>query len=257
MAVTPMPNLSLSESFDALDIENRPIDVLLLANLGPIDAKSFGYELNSQVEIWNTAIGILSARIESFQNEGADQILTRAQRKSKMRLEDEQLCKTMAQQLSEPAATSLLWRYIAQTLVNNKITFTTAGSNWPDFTGAGAEPAPSTPADRARLISQAKILIHADLTGGGPGNALLAAGLGTAVVARQHPLEHEGGIFSVLEMEKEVAVFLTVRELVQTIRDLLKNPEKRRKMAENAHQRCLSEHRPESRLKQLISIASS
>lgn len=257
ISVTPPPCFAQIEAFDELDLENRPIDVLLLADLCPIDAKSFGYELNAQATVWNAAIDILNARIESFQNDSVDQILTRAERKTKIRLEDEQLRSSMIRQLDGPAANTLLWKFIAQSLTNHNITFKTAGHHWPGYAGVATAPSPTSMAARCRLISQAKILVHADLTGTGPAGALLAAGQGTAVVARQHPLEHEGGIFSVLEIEQETAVFLTARELVQVIRDLLKNPEKRREMAQKAYHRCRKDHLAETRLRHLISIANS
>jgi hypothetical protein len=108
------------------------------------------------------------------------------------------------------------------------------------------------------VLCRTKVVIHADVTGLLTGDALLAAGCGAAVVARQHPSNAlPGGLDTLLTPDREMLTFLAIRELIPALRRLLDDSSYRRKLTARAMQRCLADHMPERRLEVLKTAATS
>lgn len=259
LSVIPPPCLKSVDAAHAEDIVDRPIDVAIFANLGPTEAAVFGYTLTTPRNIWNTVVDLLSAEIENYTDQGGriDTLFARAEEKLHVRIEDNDLRKSMIESLENWVAPRLRWKHIAQCLVDNDITIDIHGFGWPDKTGAQIHP-PVLLEQQVAVLRQSKLMIHADLHGTVSATAMLAAGNGAVVLAQSHPRDNEpGGLCSLLKNDEEMVRFANIQELIHTIHRLLRNDTKRQKIATHAIKRCQMEHLPANRLKQIKIAASS
>ncbi len=259
LSVIPPPCLKSVDTAYFEDTAERPIDVAIFANLGPTEAAVFGYTLTTPRNIWNTVVDLLNAEIENYTDQSGriETLFARAEEKLRIRIEDNDLRKSMIESLGNWVVPRLLWKHIAQCLVKNDITMDIHGLGWLDISGAHIHP--PVPLDQqVAVLRQSKFMIHVDLNGAVSTTAMLAAGNGCVLLARAHPKDSEsGGLCSLLKNDEEMVRFHHISELIHTIRRLLRNDSKRQKIAANAVNRCQKEHTPGARLKQVKIAASS
>ena len=237
--------------------DDRPIDVLILADLDPTAPDRYGYTLHTHVQLWRAACDLIKARIETFTEDQADSVLTRAEQKMDLRVE-EAVRKSMVGVLGAMVGNGILWTNLAQVLVDNKVRIEVRGSGWSCHPLADIAQPVGGLADRYRVLRMAKLVICADVTGEVDGRPLAAAGCGAVVVARSHPRDtRPGGLATLLKSGAEMVTFQYGRELLAAIRQLLASADLRRQIAGAAWQRCRAEHAPLARLKGLEVAASS
>jgi hypothetical protein len=236
---------------------DRPIDVLICADLDPTDPEHYGYTLHTHVQLWRTACDLIKARVETFTEDQAEAVLARAEHKVGLRVE-EAVRKAMASVLGVVVGNSILRANLAQTLVNNKVSMAVRGSGWGDLPLADIAQPIGGMAEQHRVLRMAKLVVFADVTGEVDVLPLAAAGCGAVVVARSHPRDTQpGGLATLLKSGAEMVAFQYGRELVAAIRQLLGSADLRRRISGAAWERCRAEHAPPARLKGLEAIASS
>jgi hypothetical protein len=234
-------------------MNGRPIDVLILADVSPMEATRFGYTLNTHARIWRTAVDMIQARIEHLTDKDIPDLLARAESKAEAKIEDPALRETMLGQLTHYAANSLAWLFFGKAIVRREFTVEIRGSGWEE----SGRPL-SGPAERDELISQAKLLLHQDVTGEVSPAVMNAAGAGTVILTHRHPRDEEpGGLATLLTAGEECVTFAGVRDLLATIADLLAEGGRLGQISQKARSRCLSNHMPFHRLDVLRTAASS
>jgi len=232
--------------------------VAVFTDVGPVDPTTFGPQLPTHAEIWKVATGLLAARIETFTEDRAEAVLARAEAKLGTRIEQPAVRREMLQVLWSHVAPSLLWRFIVQVLLDNNFSLSVHGEGWHDVLGPVAGGPAHAPAERARIMRQARIVIYADVAGQVTSVPLLAAGSGSVLIARAHPRDTEpGGLHTLLQPGREMLSFSHARELLGHVGQLLGDEPRRRAMADRAYQRCRSDHGPSVRLAALRIAASS
>jgi len=256
LSVCPPPCLT-PVAPDSVEHE-RPVDVVMITDTGPIDAAALAPRLPSYAQIWKAAADLLSAQIETFTTDQAEAILSRTEEKARARIDEPRTREEMLRNLAVHLAPALLHRFIAARLKENGVDFRIHGPGWqtvfPDQAGVHL----TTIRQRTNVLRQAKLVIHADATGLLTGDALLAAGCGAAVIARQHASNTLlGGLDSLLSPDSEMLTFMAIRELIPALRRLLVDSENRRDLATKAMQRCLADHMPGARLEALKTAATS
>jgi hypothetical protein len=258
LLVCPPPCLASPLTSPDQEQTNRPIDLLLVSNTGPVDAVNLAPKLPSYAQIWKVAADLLAARIESFTSDQAKTILERAEAKLAVHVDDPDTRQEMIHLLGQVLAPSLLIRFISHVLIENNVTFRIAGPGWATTFPQQAGPTVSGVQQRMTTFRQTKVVIHADCTGLSTADALLAAGCGAAVIARRHPDDTQpGGLYTLLNPDTELLVFASTRELVAQAKGLLQDPIRYREMADRAVRRCLAEHAPAARLQALKTAATS
>jgi len=232
--------------------EHRPIDLLILADLSPLEPERFGYTLNTHTKIWNTAIDLLRTRIEHFTDDQAPALLARAEKKAAAAIEDDDLRNAMIEHLANPVANTLAWSFFAQTIAEHEVTLEIRGFGWREL----GQPLANA-AQRHALLAQATTVLHLDVTGEASPTVMAAAGHGSLVLAHRHPRDKApGGLATLLTPGDEYLPFDGVRDLLTTLHDLLAGTERLGQITQKARSRCLSHHMPEHRLATLRAIAS-
>lgn len=259
LAVIPPPCLLGLEEACTDESAERPVDVAIFADLGPTDAAVFGFTLTTPRNIWNTVVDLLSAQIEDYTGQPGriEALFARAEKKLCTRIEDNQSRESMIEALEHGVAPRLTWKHIVQSLIDNDITVDIYGRGWPETSAAHIHP-PATLEEQVAVLRQSKMMIHVDLHGAVSASAMLAAGNGAVLLARSHPRDGKpGGLCSLLKKDEEMVRFSHVRDLVHSIRRLLRNDAKRQKIAANAIKRCRAEHLPAASMKEVKIAASS
>ncbi len=255
--IVPYPCL-LPPATEALPQAARDGGVLMFADLKATDPAALGFQLASHQQLWNVLLQMLRAEIDGFTDGQAASLLSRAEAKTRIRLDDPGIRQAMLAGLCNPAAAGLLRQEIAQRLCEHKVTVDIRGAGWPDQPPLDPPRPCQTLAERGRLLARARLFIHADPTGEVPPEVLLAAAAGAVVVARAHPTDDQpGGLGTLLAVSSEVVTFRGLGELVSIIRRLLANPQHCQALADRARARVLADHLPAHRLEALIAAASS
>ncbi len=238
---------------DPADLErDRPLDVVCITDTGPIDPAASVPKLPSYAQISKTASDLLAAHIETFTTDQAATILERAESKLDARIDEPETRMDVLRLLGEHLAPSMLWRFLAQILRENHIAFRIHGPGWHSVFPEHAGPALTTIRHKVEVLRRSKVAIHADCTGLLTRDALLAAGCGAVVLTRRHPTDTEpGGLHTLLKPDHEALAFSHARDLVSRVRQVLEDRPFRRNLAASAIQRCLRDHLPETRLKDL------
>ncbi len=256
IAVCPPPCLAPIDPA-CLDRE-RPIDVVLITDCGPVDPASLAPKLPSYAQIWKAAADLLSARIETFTADQAEEILARIESKAGARIDEPSARADMLRKLSYQLAPSLMWRFIAERLRERGIAFRIHGPGWFSVFRENAGPRLTTIRQKAEVFTRSKVAVYADPSGLLTADALLAAGCGAAMLARRHPTDTlPGGLHSLLTPGTEILPFLYARELIASIQRLLGDAGTRGELATSAVRRCLADHMPVERLKTLRAGATS
>ncbi|HPD29728.1 MAG TPA: glycosyltransferase [Phycisphaerae bacterium] len=256
LSVCPLPCLGPVE-LDCLEKE-RPLDVLLITDAGPIDAAAIAPRLPGYAQLWKGAADLLATQIETFTDDQAERILSRTEAKARARIDEPQVREEILRNLTCQLAPSLLCRFLAGQLKASGLSFRIHGPGWTAAFPEHASPPLTTIRQKVDVLRCAKVVIHADVTGLLTGDALLAAGCGAAVIARRHPSNTlPGGLETLLAPDHEVLTFLTGRELIQAVRRLLEDAACRCDLAAMAVRRCLADHMPEARLETLKAAATS
>jgi hypothetical protein len=239
-------------------VPERPIDLALIADLGPTEPERFGHALPTHTRLWHSALEFIETRIETFSEDQGEPLWSRAEAKLKTRLEDRSIRRAMVEALSTSVANTLLWRLIAQSLVNNDIKAVICGQGWPEAAAGHQVESAATLAERWQILRRAKLVLHADVTGEVSSTVLLAAAAGSVLVARSHPRDTgPGGLATLLEPGREMVTFSRVRDLIAVLRGLLQDGDRRREIADRAAARCRAEHLAKLRLASLGAGASS
>ena len=258
LTVCPLPCISSLDA-ETIDLDaDRPIDVALFPDSAPVDPTRFGPQLPSYAQIWRVAADLLAARIESFTDDHTESLLTRAEAKANVRIDDPEAREEMIRVLSTCVAPSLLWQFIIQVLLDGKVNLRVFSEAWGESLGPLAGDSAATIAQRVRIMSQTKIVVHVDVAGQVGPVPLLAAGTGAAFLARTHPRDTEnGGLHTLLAPGRELTTFSSARELCDTLRRLLADESARRSLADPAYHRCRADHTPARRLATLRAAATS
>jgi len=256
--VCPPPCLADLEHDCDLESGARPVDVAIIADLYPIDAESYGYQLPTYKMIWQSAVDLIAARIESFNDSQVDTLLRRAEDKAKTRIENPGIRRDMILALTTRVAHSLIWRNIVQVLVNNNIKYELYGNGWTGVPGVKAAGTAINFEKKKKIFRESKMIIHADVTGEITTDALLAAGCGAVVLTRRHPRDQlPGGVAAVFQNDCEILNFSNKDGVIEAISRLLGEDELRKRIALQARQKCASDLSPEAWLKSLRAAATS
>lgn len=258
LIVCPPPCLAPLDAEPGPTSADRPIDVVLLADVSPLDAESTGLRLPALAKVWDKAIEMIRAQAGSFTGDQAEDLVQRVERKLDSPIEDACLRHEIVSHLASHAGAIVVAQEIAQALIDSKVRVRIHGSGWPDGSDHRYGPPAATMARQLEILRSAKILIHADVTGLAPETALLAAGCGTVVLARAHPRDRAaGGLQTLLAPDHEILVFRRVNEMLTILRELLASDARRQELALTAYRRCGADHAPIARLEALRTAASS
>ena len=256
IAVVPHPCLALPMAADGP--EARPIDVAVIADLVPVEPERFGHTLWTHVRIWRTAMDLIRARLDSFEDEQGEAILARAEQKIGSRIDDVAMRRAMAEVLSGSVANAVLWPWLVERLLAAGIRPAVYGRGWQGAASGCVQGEGGDLASRMAILRQAKVLLYADVRGDVSDLPLLAGMVGTAIVARSHNRDTQsGGLATLLSPEREIEFFQRSSEMVSVIKRLVGEVESRRLMIDQARARCVTDHRPMDRWRALKTVASS
>jgi len=237
--------------------KDRPVDVVVFADLAPTQPESYGFSLWTQVRIWNVACELIRSRVDSFTEQDGQTLLTRAEREAGARIDDEQVRATMQTALSTGVANALLWPALVGAIREAGYRVCVYGRGWPKEVGAEVLPEPDTLSAQHAVLGRAKVLLYADVTGEVTPLPLLAAGAGAVVLARAHPRDRQpGGLAELLEPGKEMLVFSGIRGLISALRRVLEQAEYRQCLASAALARCRDAHGAAARWRVLKNVVS-
>lgn len=226
------------------DTHQRPVDVVLSADLAPVDPAAYGQRLESLVRIWKIAVDLLKARIEHYQYHQAGEILRMAEATAGATVADPQVREYILDCLGHAVANTLSWQFIRQTLKNAGVVAAVQGRGWSD------DGIPSlSPPQREALWRSAKIAVFADVSGEVPADLLSAASCGAVVLWRAHQVDNQpAGLATLLKPDEECIRFSTAGQMLAGLLRLLGNAKEREGMARRAVARCLADHVPSARL---------
>jgi len=253
IVVCPLPIPCAAESDGA-----RPIDVAILADIGPLEAEPNGFRLHTEIEVWNRLRDMLAVGIETYRLDEAAGYLARAETQAGLRLESAESRAAMLERVNRVLAPALMWRAIVQHLAKHNVIPHVQGDGWrgvPDVLVAGH---PATYENLRQTCLLARVVVHADIGGRVDLATALAAGCGAVLVARAHGDDRaSGGLGTMLKKGLEYAVFRTFSEMVEQVRRLLADESYRVGMARAARARFLAEHTPRGRLMKLDAAVTS
>lgn len=254
VSVCPQPVLAPCDGLAGC--QDRPFDVALVANLAPLDPQAYGFDLSSHVAIWKAALDLLRAELDDFTFARVRSVLTRAESKARVKIDDPEPRNRVMQVLGGPVACALILKELAQHLVNSKLAIICLGQGWTGQPGLDVAGAGAGLAERIQVWRRAKCALFASTTGGVPPDVLLAARAGTAVIWRAHPKDDApGGFSTLLTPESQAAVFQRNRNATEKIARLLNETEKWRQLVTSAVERCRTEHTPNAALARIRAIA--
>ncbi|HOW70497.1 MAG TPA: glycosyltransferase [Phycisphaerae bacterium] len=258
LKVCPLPCLAIPSDPAGLANADRPIDVVIMTDLPLTGAERFGYSLPTHLQLWGTAIELLGAGIDGFTDEQGESVLAAAEKRLGLRIDDLEVRRPMLEILSTTVANALLWRRLFRALVQAGVKPAVCGHGWSDVAGHCWQGPMTSLRDRARIAGQAKLVIHADVTGELSHAALLAVGSGAVLLARAHPSDRRpGGWHTLFEPDRSMLTFRREQELTRLVRRLIGDSAGRRSLARLAAEAVKSQHTPEARLVALRSSASS
>lgn len=258
LTVCPLPCLSIPSDTATLANVDRPIDVVIMTDLPLTSAERFGYNLPTHLQLWTTAVELLETRIDSYTDEQGSSVLAAAEKRLGLRIDDPDVRRPILEILSTTVANALLWRRLFHVMTQAGFTPAVIGHGWSDVARSRWRGPVISLNERVRILEQAKLLIHADVTGEVSSAALLAAGCGAVLVARSHPSDvRAGGLHTLFENNKTMLTFRTSQDLTRFTRQLLGDVGHRRSLASQAAEAVKSYHTPEVRLRALRSCASS
>ena len=136
LVVCPLPCLSVSAEAAALANADRPIDVVIMSDLPLTNAERFGYNLSTHVQLWTTAIELLEQRIETFADEQGETILTTAEKRLGLRMDDPEVRRPILENLSTTVANALLLRRLFHVLIQAGLKPAVVGHGWSDVAGS-------------------------------------------------------------------------------------------------------------------------
>lgn len=256
--VCPWPCLSSSRDPADLAAANRAIDVAIMADLPLASAERFGYDLPTHLQLWSTAVELLESRIDSFTDDQGELILTVAENRLRLKIDDPEVRRPMVETLSTTVANALLWRRLLHVLMQAGVHLAVYGHGWGEVAGGCWRGAMMSMQDRVSVAEQAKLLIHADVTGEVSSAALLAAGSGAVLLARAHPSDRRpGGLHTLFEHHRGMLTFRTAQDLARLTRQLVGDSAYRQRLARQAAETVVSKHTPRARLEVLKSCATS
>ncbi|MBP7937664.1 MAG: glycosyltransferase family 1 protein [Phycisphaerae bacterium] len=258
LQVCPLPCLAVPSDPAGLANADRPVEVVIMTDLPFTSAERFGYNLPTHLQLWSTAIDLLGARIDGFIDEQGESVLAAAEKRLGLRIDDPEVRRPMLETLCSTVANAFLWRRLFQTLIRAGIQPVVCGHGWSDVAGNCWQGPVTGLQDRARIAEQAKLVIHADVTGELSHAALLAAGSGAVLLARAHPSDRgPGGWHTLFEPDRSMVTFRTEQELTRLVGQLIGDSARRRSLARLAGEAVKSHHTPGARLATLRSSASS
>lgn len=253
IVVCPLPIPCIAEGDG-----DRPIDVAILADIGPLEAEANGFRLETEIEVWNRLRELLAAGIETYGLDEAEAYLTRAESRAGLQLESAESRTAIRERVNQVLAPGLMWRSIAQHLSRNGITPHVHGAGWQGVPDVLIARQPPTYENLRQTCLLSKVVVHADTGGRVDLCTVLAAGCGAVLAARAHGEDRAaGGLGTMLKKGSEYVVFRTFREMVEQVRRLLTDEPCRVGMARAAKARCLAEHNPRQRLTELDAAVTS
>lgn len=236
----------------------RDRSVLLLADLHPLEPAAYGFHLPTQAQIWRAAVDLLQGRLDTFTTGDVGRLLTDAESRAGVRLDDNTARAAMGAVLSTHVANTLLRQHLARQLAAQQVRVCACGSGWECSAVSADLRLQSRPADPLPLIRTCQAFLLADVAGEPTAEALLAAGNGTVVLSRTHPSDHQpGGFATLLQPKTEMLVFRQTTELLTQVRHCTTNDTSRLQIATAARDRCRSDHTPEGRLLALVQRVAS
>ncbi len=236
----------------------RPIDVAILADIGPLEAEPNGFRLQTEIEVWNRLRDMLAAGIETYRRDEAAGYLARAETQAGLRLESAESRAAVLDRVNRVLAPGLMWRGVSQKLAKHNVIAHVLGEGWRSVPDVLIADQPATYENLRQTCLLAKVVVHADIGGRVDLATVLAAGCGAVLAARAHGDDRApGGLGTMLKKDQEYAVFRTFAEMVEQVRRLLADESYRVGMARAARVRCLAEHTPRGRLMQLDAAVTS
>lgn len=254
ISVHPWPCLlSAQESPPGWDA--RPIDVAVLANLTSVEPTAYGHDLPTHCKVWQVAVELLRERIDDFMDGQIGGILDRAESRLRVKIEEPGARRAIAELLSGPVATSLLWGHISQVIIKQKLKSGFWGAGWSGEQHQGPLPAWG---ERQAVYRRCKCVVFVSPVGVVSPDLLLAASCGAVVLWRAHPRDRQpGGLETLLRPDSEVLTFANSGALFRTLTNLLSTPDRWREMATAAWQRSQADHLPARRLADVSAVAAS
>jgi hypothetical protein len=250
--VCPPP--CLAPPAPAADAE-RDVDIAIFADLLPTESAAYGYTLETHAQLWQAAVELLKADVELFSDARIADLLSQAERRLKVRVDDASTRKGMVRALAQCVAPALLWQRVMSGLAETRLALQLRGAGWPaDAPSAG----PASLQEHATLCRRAKVVIHIDPSNAATSQALIAAGSGAVLLARAESHHRQpGGLATLLEPGTDMLVFSSTREMLTQARRLVSDASLRAQIAARAVARCHAEHGVSARLRTLLSVLAS
>lgn len=259
LLVVSRPCLFTAENLDdSPDFSGRPVDVTIVANLASLRPEVYGYHLPTHQQLWNEAMALISAGIESFTEDSGESLFIKTEQKLKIRLEDATVRQAMIRNLSGPVADSLLWRFLVRHLSQGPHKLAVYGQGWGDVDNGFWRGIVSGVTDLRQACHHTKVILHANVTGEVSGVILAAAASGAIVVSRKHPRDNlAGGLATLLRPDREMIQGTRLATLVSAIHQLCGNPSIHGEISRQAWSRCITDHTPTACFKTFQAAASS
>ena len=237
--------------------DDRPYDVVLMANLAPADPTEAGINLHTQQVLWGESAKLIRLELDSFTSERAGAILSAAEARTKMAIRDPAVRQAFERVIAEMVGPSVVAVNLAALLAAAGIAVHVWGKGWEKYRvvgmhhHGGMEP----PRDARVTLSRTKCYVSCGTAGEVGCDLFDAVDAGAVVLWRAHPADRkEGGISALFAEGREYVAFRTAAELVGAANALLGDKRRREALRLAAAERLGREHTMRNRLRMIQSL---
>ncbi len=247
-AIASPPNGADGESGD------RPEDVVAIADAMPLAPEANGLHLDSHQAVWKTAERLITDQAARYVPSDAGRILSQAESATGASFAEPALRREFIEHINSVLGRTIVWRETLLAILDAGLRLSLWGAGWAEHPKlSSAYRGRIRPEEHVDVYASGKVYLHAALDGNVATELLRAAASGAVVVARGHPDDSAGhGLPSILALGSEALSFRRRSELIGHVKGLLGDEESRRKIADRARERIVSDHMMDRRIRQIL-----
>ena len=223
----------------AQDADGIRAGVGMIGDVPALDAGAYGFELPSHLAVWEAARKlIMEEPFEAYAHRAAD-LFRRAQRAAGVSIEDAKVAEPMERAIRHGLMRAAVWVAVARLLIEAGLPVRLIGRGWESHGLKASVVGFGTPTE---MFDGLAAVLQVHPAGMVDPLVLAAAGSGVAVVAVEHPRDGEiGGVAKLLEPAKE-CWRVRGRDLVGTLKQVLRDAGARGVVATAGGRRVREEH---------------
>lgn len=229
--------------------------IMIYAEGADVSAEAVGLHLASHVRLWNAAADVLRQRTNDYHDEGADDVLAAAERKTSTRLDSEEVRAGLVERIRCILGPVLVRAACCTAVAKAGLDFDLYGGGWdgdPLLAPRNRGPWPQ-PDALAHVLTKHDLIITIDTSGRVPVALLDGLAAGSAGIARAHPDDAASdGLGAFVDPDQHVWRFRTPAELVSVVKRFVVEPGAFRERATAAARYVAAHHTWVQRLEAIL-----